>query len=225
MKTDKEGDKRNEEKRMEEYPTITEIILGLEGLEEEKKYLAIGAGVFLGSKKAYERQNGRQGVSYLENRIVDQAEEAGMMGEEILCLIRMGEREWERTVSEIEKEESGRDLKRASERWTRPYFIIGTRRYDKEKLRELGEYLEGRMKGRKIGGINIGENRNKHLEYKRLIEELELVRREAEKGGYGEEPFREKVGIEIKRTKAKRLLEENSSLTRYLIEFYGRRRD
>ncbi len=122
-------------KEVWEYKSITEVIQKLGRLDEERRYMAIGAGVVLGSKQAYDKQ-----PHYYADQIRDQAEEAGLIAEKIEELSA------NQAVPKALKEIASLEGKSEKSSWSRPYFILReTQPYDAEKLAALGAYLEKRV--------------------------------------------------------------------------------
>jgi hypothetical protein len=127
-----------ERRQVWQYPIITEVISELvkSDIEDDEKYLIVGAGVILGSRRAYEEQNKEGRMGYDANGLVDQAEEAGIIAEEIK---KMGD---EMTRGTLEGVLRMRTVRKQRHRWDRPYWIIEEKQpYEEKSIRELGKYI------------------------------------------------------------------------------------
>lgn len=173
-----------------EYRTITEVLLSLrkEKIDEETRHLAIGAGIVLGSKKAYQKQ-----PHYFANQIRDQAEEAGLIAQEIETLANgkvMKER--------LEEIAALAETERVKNSWRRPFYIMKENQpYEAESLRRMGEHLEKRFS-------SPGNRRR----FRQFREEL----RRKQPGNLAYQVL-----------KGNRLLEERFQIVRYLTELFGER--
>ena len=129
-----------------EYPTITEVVYGLvkEGVDEEKRHLAIGVGVVLGAREAHKWQNREGNKGYWANAIRDQSEETGVIAESISQIVSVDGKTLDGLVKKVEQggEDRGGRVNRS---WARPYGVVGKRAYSEEGLEKLGAYLEGRF--------------------------------------------------------------------------------
>lgn len=174
-----------------EYKTITEVVYSLEKMttDERIRHLIIGAGIVLGSKKAYETQQQRRG--YWANAIRDQAEEAGLIAEEIKRLSANGAV----PPYTLEQIHSFHTAQREHYSWMRPYGIIKTvQPFGKEALQRIGEHVEHRLHG---------SNEYYHREFVAALSSGTLDE------------------ISSQRRKGYRLLDEKEYLTKFLIELFG----
>lgn len=184
-----------------EYDTITEVIHKLKKRvpEEQTRYLMIGAGIVRGSWMAYEEQDAAGKKGYWANQITDQAAEAGLIAENIKEFSANGNF----PSGYLEEIEDLREV-RIRESWSRPYGIIRTEQpYSSENLQKLGEHIE-RCFSNKSSRQRLQKSRQiSALQDKALQDKKENKER-----------------IYYQRLKSKLLVEEESILTKHLIELY-----
>lgn len=194
-KSSKQHKQTNQSRQPWEYDTITEVIYALKNgvPEEQTRHLMIGAGIVMGSRRAYEEQNAAGKKGYWANQITDQAAEAGLIAEDIMRLSLNGDFP-SGHLEEIASLKEGR----VKERWSRPYGIIRTEQpYSSESLQRLGEYIEYRFSSQ--------PNQQRLRELRQASAQ------------------QDREEIHYQKLKSKTLLEEKKSLTKYLIELCGRK--